>query len=169
MHGFNSYTLKNIIKDLHKIKVHVSVPRAAIVTEAEIVLYGDPVDFINGEAVKGSALERVAVVLPLSKVIDVFHSDYSISVTDRKDLLKIMNALISILERLENSINGKDDDAFEYINEFYTSILKQNKTRLSRRSIQDKPKVIGLSGTTTTNYVDVYRGSSIDLSDILVN
>ena len=169
MIGLNSYTFKSIIKELHKIKVNVSVPRAAIVTEAEILLYGDPVDFVNGEAVQSTALERTACILPLSKVIDIFHNDYSISVTDRSDLLKIMKKLSDLLNRLEHSINQRDDGVYEYISEFYESLLSQNRKKIEARAIMDKPKVMGLSGTIKTNYAGLAKSHHIDLTDILVN
>jgi hypothetical protein len=169
MRGLNSYTFKRIIKEIHKIKVFVSVPRIATMTEAELTLYGEPVNFVNGEPVKASMYNPETIRLPLSKVIDIFHSDYSISLVKREDLTKVMKALSDILDRLEDTSKEEDKEVFDYINEFYISILKQNKSKIEKRLVEDKPKVLGLSGTITTNYANAVRnGSYIDLTDIIV-
>ena len=169
MNGLNSYTFKRIIKELHKIKIFVSVPRVAVVTEAEIALYGDPVDFVNGQPVKASMSKRETVRLPLSSIIDIFHNDYSISIINKEDLIKITKTLSDLLDRLEGTTN-KDDEVFDYISEFYESIVKQNKSNIMKRLENDKSKVLGLSNTISTNYADgINRGSFIDLSDVMVN
>jgi len=169
MQGLNSFTFKRIIKEIHKIKIFVTVPKVAIITEAEITLYGDPVDFINGEPVKASMNKPETVRLPLSKVIDIFHNDYSISIVNKKDLVMIIEKLGDILDRLEANNASDDKDVFDYISGFYESILKQNKTKIVRRMNEYKPKVLGFSDSITTNYADGYnRGKYIDLSDVVI-
>jgi len=170
MRGLNSFTFKRIIKEIHKIKIFVSVPRIATITEAELTLYGDPVDFVNGEPVKASMNKTETIRLPLSKIIDIFHNDYSISILKKEDLTKIINVISDILDRLEVNKTQEDNDVFEYINTFYESILKQNKTKIVNRLTNDKPKVLGLSDSLTTNYADGFnKGNYIDLSDVIVN
>jgi len=169
MRGLNSYVFKRIIDELHGIKIYVSVPRASLVTEADIKLNGDPVDFINGEPVQQSAFNRVVVRLPLSKIIDIYHNNYSIAIQNRQDLTLILKKLSDILDRLENSIGNVDTETIEYISDFYESILKQNKQKIGKRLEESKPKVLGLSDTISTNYAEKNIGSYIDLSDILVN
>jgi len=169
MRGLNSFTFKRIIKEIHKIKIFVSVPRVATITEAEITLYGDPVDFINGEPVKSSMNKLEVIRLPLSKIIDIYHNDYSISITNKKDLTRIVEVLSDILDRLETNNTQEDQEVFEYISDFYESIVKQNKSKIIKRMINDKPKVLGFSDSISTNYADGFnKGNFIDLSDVIV-
>jgi len=169
MRGLNSFTFKRIIKELHKVKVFVSVPRIATITEAEIALYGDPVDFVNGEPVKASMSKKETIRLPLSSIIDIYHNDYSISIIHKEDLVKITKILSDILDRLENNNADKDEEVFSYINDFYESIVKQNREKIIRRMTDTKPKVLGLSDTISTNYAGNKRkGNFIDLSDVVV-
>jgi len=168
MIGFNSHTFKRVVKELHKVKVFVVVPRIAVTTEAEIELYGEPVDFINGQAVKASLNNPETVFLPLSKVIDIYHEDYSISITRKEDLLKITKSIESILDRLENQASEEAKEVYDYVNDFYESIVKQNKDKIIRRMEKDKPKVLGLSDTLTGNYAErSNKLAMIDLSDIV--
>jgi len=170
MRGLNSYTFKRIIKELHKVKIFVSVPRIATITEAEIKLYGDPVDFVNGEPVKASMSKKETIRLPLSSIVDIYHNDYSISILYKEDLVKITKILSDILDRLENNTTDTDDEVFDYINDFYESIVKQNRDKIMKRLVEDKPKVLGLSNTISTNYAGNKRkGNFIDLSDVIVN
>ena len=170
MRGLNSYSFTRIMKELHKIKVFVSVPRIATITEAEIQLYGDPVDFVNGVPVKASMSKRETIRLPLSAIIDIYHNDYSIAIVNKEDLLRITKMLSDVLDRLEAAKSKENDDVFNYISGFYESIIKQNKDKIHKRLEVDKPNVLGLSNTLTGNYADkVIKGGYIDLSDIMID
>jgi len=169
MRGFNDYSFKRILEELNKIKIFVAVPRIALVTEADLALNGDPVDFVNGEPVKQSVFTRVTVRLPLTKIIDIYHNDYSISIVNRSDLTRIIKTLSDILDRLENSIGNRDEEIFDYVSDFYESILKQNREKVTKRLEEDKPKVLGFGDMVSTNYADKNAGKYIDLSDVIVN
>jgi len=172
MRGFNSYVFKNIIKELHKVKIIVTVPRLALTNEASVALYGDPVDFVNGEPVQKSINNRITVRLPLSSVIDIYHNDFSIAVPKNQDLRHIVDKLDDVLDRLENSIGNKDKEVYEYVNDFFTNVLKQSRPMLIELEKRNKPTMLGFTDDTILDRhsnKDNYIASNIDLSDVIVN
>jgi len=196
---FNRVTIPNILSDLHNKKITVVVPQAAIYSDAELTVQNEPTLFmdnapvknkrsmgnevtytgiidniVNDELKEASRLNKIKVRLPLSTVIDLFHKQYSIYVPKAdNDLKKLIEYMDDILYRLENSSDKRAPELFEYIDEFYNTVLKNQKEAIVRKftTFDNAPKgakpIAGFSKGLLEER-DVNAATFIDLDSVIV-
>lgn len=145
--------LNRLTKSLYTVRV----PLAATYSEAEIELYGLPVNIVKGEK-KDSMSDLTTVMLPLESIIDIYKQGFFIRLVNREDLNKIYNQLDNYINGLENNnkrsinIQEGDVDQLNEIDQFLTEMFDNNKPSLV------KGMVNGNSGFTLG--VDVMRLSN---------
>lgn len=71
----------------------VRVPEIATYSDAEIEILGLPLTIMNGDDRKHHYKETVSVMLPLTRLVDIYTSGYSIEIIDRNDITEIYNTL----------------------------------------------------------------------------
>ena len=196
---FNRVTIHSILTDLHKKKVTVVVPQVALYTDEEISIQREPTyymdnapihhksyigndvvytgitdNIVDGEVIEKSKMNKVMVRLPLSTVIDIYHKSYSVYIPrDRNDLKSIIEFLDEIMHRLENSSDKRAPELFEYIDEFYNTVLKNQKEAIVRKftTFDNAPKgakpIAGFSKGLLEER-DVNAATFIDLDSVIV-
>lgn len=199
MPTFNRVTIKSILDDLHSKKITVIVPSAALYSEAEITAQKEVTQFVNNAPIEhkrnmgnevtytgttanivdkeisnDSALNRTTVRLPLSTVIDLFHKQYSVYIPKKNNDLPLLIEFINdILNRLENSSDKKADELFNYVDSFYETVIKNQKTNIAKRFDIDGAKLPGLkpvAGFTSNTMAEdsINKATFIDVDSITV-
>ena len=162
--SFHTTMAKNIVEELNNLRLFVSVPRIALVTKADIALNGEPVDFVNNEVERSSINNLIDVYLPLSTIISIYHNGYDLYVQKKDDIMRIVETLSSILDRLEASHDPQALEVFNYINEFYSNVIEERKPTIERTLHRE-------NNTNMIGFNDDYIAKDseyIDLSDIVV-
>lgn len=168
--SLNRSTFSNILKKLNDTLMEVSVPKISTLTEAELILDGDHCSYVDGEPVKKSLYNLEEVWLPISKVIDIYHNGYSVYVSNSERLVAIAKAVSDTLDDLESLHNRTDevDDVIEYIEEFYTEVLKRSRTKLNKldNTLQEN-KVLGLNESLVGGYNE--KAGNVNISRINID
>ena len=167
---FNKVTIQSILSDLHNKKITVIVPEVALFSDAEIsvqkevtyfvdnapitskrtlgndVIYTDTLDsVVDDEKNEKSKMNRTTVRLSVSVVIDLFHKQFSIYIPKQNnDLPKLVEFMNEILNRLENSSDKRAKELFNYVNEFYETVIKNQKTNIAKNFSLDATHLPGM-------------------------
>jgi len=191
---FNRVTVQSIIEDLHGKKITVIVPAAALYSDDELTAQNEPTMFMDNAPIRSkssmgnevtytgtsasivdneinnnSSNNKTTVRLSLSVVIDLYHKQFSIYIPKHNnDLIKLVDFINDILNRLENSSDGRANEMFEYIDEFYKVVIKNQKSNISKKLsldamyLPDMKPVVGFTSNTleedainTATFIDI--------------
>ncbi len=143
----------------------VRVPEIATYTEAEMEILGVPLTVIDGSDRKHHYKETVTVMLPLTKLVDIYTSGYSIEILNRDDITEIYN----ILERyLNDSLEAANyspnraaviEDRHEEIEKMLEEMFGYNRKTIVKETLKNHTSF----GKLNINmFHDNYRPPMID-------
>ena len=139
----------NNINGLSKKLYNVNVPVIATYSEMEMETFGVMETVVDGEG-KLNYENTTNVMLPLTRIIDIYIEGYPIMLTDRNSLTEIYNTLEDYLAGrvAVNSIHmaGKKDSRMEYIEMFIQEMFDTNKYRIAKAAsgIADSFTAVGI-------------------------
>lgn len=196
---FNRVTIQSIIEDLHSKKITVIVPAAALYSDDELTAQNEPTMFTDNAPIKSkssmgneviftgtsasivdneinnnSSNNKTTVRLSLSVVIDLYHKQFSIYIPKHNnDLIKLVDFINDILNRLENSSDKRANEMFEYIDEFYKVVVKNQKSNIAKKLsldamyLPDMKPVVGFTSNTLEEDA-INAATFIDIDSITV-
>lgn len=196
---FNRVTIQSIIEDLHSKKITVIVPAAALYSDDELTAQNEPTMFMDNAPIKSkssmgnevtftgtsasivdneinnnSSNNKTTVRLSLSVVIDLYHKQFSIYIPKHNnDLIKLVDFINDILNRLENSSDKRANEMFEYIDEFYKVVVKNQKSNIAKKLsldamyLPDMKPVVGFTSNTLEEDA-INAATFIDIDSITV-
>lgn len=114
----------------------VEVPMVVTIPDLEFEVFGVPVDMINGKKNAKTHLEVSRVMLPVTKIIEIYSAGYKIMMPIQEEvseLYKVMDVFLSrIVEANQLSLNKVDIDEqlIEEIDKFCTEMFSFNRNTI---------------------------------------
>ena len=112
---------------LNKKLILVRVPQVALYSEEELKLLGIPIDVIDGKEDKKSVTQYTTVMLPLSKILDIYSNGFTIRIVNSDEIPAIAEFLTEVLSLLEYSLNVSDTELKDKIKMFLDGVIELNK------------------------------------------
>jgi hypothetical protein len=129
----------------------VRVPEIATYSEAELEILGVPISIYDGYNRKHHYTETVVVMLPISRLVDIYSSGYSIEIMSRDDVTEVYNTLEryvnNSLEILNFSPNRAAviEDRHEEIEKMLEEMFGYNKRTIVKETLKDQTSFGGLN------------------------
>lgn len=118
----------------------VRVPYIATYSPEELELYGMPVSYVDGAAVKSGYDRLVQVEINLDAMIEIYMRGYSINLVDVSKAHEIYETMDNYARDLKEGIHSdlnmiQIDERLEDIDRFLNDIFNYNKIDIVRKSV----------------------------------
>ena len=170
--NYHDSLINNIIYQMNTIKVVVTVPSLALVTDADISDRGEPYNIVDGVVVKESINNRRTVMLPIMAIMRIYYEGYTIYTPNRNDVLDIAVTVKELHTKLISSLDysEKHKKLADTMNDFINIVYKTNKVTIDKAAIESS-KIVnpGIAGFDTIDDADKHNTKrGIDLRDVVV-
>lgn len=131
MEGYISSKLPNTL-------FSVSVPIIATYSPEELDVYGLPMSIVNNSRLENNYETMTTVMLPLTKIIDIYNMGFPIKLNNYKDVTTIYSILENYLDDTErfkyNTIHKPKfrEDRLQDIDRFASEIFNLNKITIAK-------------------------------------